>query len=354
MQVLFGDLIEKGNNSHQVLLSYPYDQILHRDRRTRHKGRELGASCLMRFLPKVGYLRFKEDHFSDPDSQLSISNLKSEFKLGNLGDVIKPKIFEDPKYKMKKIVSHEELLENLEIVVQDKVFGPSQTKLLVFLGTSKEAFFNIFKAFCGFEHERIFSKLDDVDIERERDLRIRRKRRAREKRLRTMKSKQLISEKDYEEALRKVYLTAEEMKKELEEELRHKERDFQSQYTPIEPTTENLILVFDCFLNLNEYYNGENISCESINRRLLDYIGDNGLENTKVVLVGAHPNKMAPAEEQLIGAVNGRHKTTGAPESQADESLLNRFGEGQRLDVWTIDHLKQSAESLPSILEKYL
>ena len=304
MQVIFGDLIEKGNNCSQVFLSYPYDQILNRDRKIRYKGRDLGSSCLMRFLPKIGYIKLSKPHLEDPESELSLKNIKKRLKIGNLGHVIKPKIFDDPKYKMKKIVSHEELLENLEIIVQDKIFNESVNKCLLFLGTSKETFFNIFKAFCGYEHERIFTKLDDADIEREKESKIRRKRRLREKKLKSMKEKGLLSENDYEEELRKIYLKSDEMRNQLEEEFRNKNRDFSSKYVSIPREEENLLLIFDCFSNLNEYYNGVNISGESANRRILEYISKNSLSKTKVVVLGVHGNKLSEIEKKLFLETN--------------------------------------------------
>jgi hypothetical protein len=218
--------------------------------------------------------------------------------------VIKPKVFDEPKYKMKKIVSHEELLENLEIIVQDRVFNESLDKCLLFLGTSKESFYNIFKAFCGFEHERIFSKLDDIDIEREKEKKIRRKRRAKEKRLQSLKTRGLINENSYEEELRKVYLRTDQMKTELEEEYKNKNRDFISNYVPIEPQTENLLLIFDCFSNLSEYYNGMNISTESTNRRIIDYAERNKMTNTRVVVFGLHQNKFSCKEKEFFKQVN--------------------------------------------------
>lgn len=301
MQILFGELIEKGNNCSQVLLSYPYDQVKNRDRRPRAKGRELGPSCLMRFLPKIGLISFDQTHFEDPKAA---ANLREEFKIGNLGDVIKPKILNDPKYKMKKIVSHEELLEALEIVLQEKVFSKNQTKLLIFLGSSKETFFNVFRAFCGFGHERIYSKLDDADIERERELRIRRRRRAREKRLKALKSEGKISEADFEDELRKVYFRAEQMRAQLEEELRSRDRVFACPRAPIASKSELLVLVFDCFANLREYYNGVNVSGESTCRRIVDYAAKFGLVKTKLVIMGAHANKLGKSERQLLQEAN--------------------------------------------------
>ena len=285
-------------------MSYPYDQVLSRDRGSRQKGRDLGPSCLMRFLPKIGHIKFEKKNFSLTEESPNKSNLKQEFKIGNLGDVIKPKVFDDPKYKMKKIVSHEELLEALEIIVQDKVFNKSLDKCLIFLGTSKEPFFNIFKAFCGFEHERIFSKLDDVDIEREKEKTIRRKRRAKEKRLQTKKSKGLLTENEYEEELRKVYLQTHKMKQELEEEYENKNREFISQYKSIDNHTENLLLVFDCFSNLCDYYGGVNISSESTLRRIVDYVDRNNLSNTKIVVFGVHSNKFSSSEQSFYKKTN--------------------------------------------------
>jgi hypothetical protein len=304
MQVKFGNLIEKGNNCTQVFLSYPYDQILSRDRKKRYKGRDLGSSCLMRFLPKIGLIKFTKDHLIDPENEMNVANLKKSFKIGNLGDVIKPKVFDEPKYKMKKIVSHEELLENLEIIVQDKVFNLSHKKCLIFLGTSKETFFNIFKAFCGYQHERIFTKLDDADIEREKESKIRRKRRAREKKLKNLKTKGLISENDYEEELRKIYLKSDEMRQELEKELMSKNRDFSSKYLPRPKDEENLLIIFDCFSNLSDYYNEVNISGESINRKILEYIQTNELANTKVLILGTHSNKISETERKFYKKIN--------------------------------------------------
>ena len=305
MQTPFGDIIVKGNNSKQVILSYPYDQVLDRDRKRRHKGRELGPSCLMRFLPKIGFMNFDEKCFSSSGNLFNeIKVLNPEYQIGNLGDVIKPKLFQKSKYKMKKIVSHEELLEILEILVQDKVFNISKEKLLMFLGTSKETFYNIFKGFCGYEHERIFTKLDDFDVEREKESRIRRKRKNKEKRLREKKEKGVLSEEDYEKKLKDVYLRTANMKNELEEEYAKKDRDHCSKYIPVDKQSSNLLIVIDCFANLKDYYNDANISSDSSNRKILQYISDNELSNTKLLVIGAHENKISSVELDLYKRVN--------------------------------------------------
>ena len=362
MEVPFSRILQKGENPHQVMLSYPHDMVLERDMRTRHKGRDLGPSCLMRFLPKVGHMLFKETQFQnqtpkekDPsnlsqnqknqDQDSSKKAIKPEFSIGDLGQVIPPNALDFHKYKSKKIVPHEQLIETLEIMLQDKVYGPNPESLLVLLGTSKETFFNVFQAFCGFESERIFSRLEGVDLDRELERNFRKKRKRRERRLRKRKEMGQITETQFEERLQDIYRNIIQERQQTRTQQVERLKNWKAEYQGPSADSQNVLLVFDLFANVKEHYNSVNVSGESVLRKVLEYIEANALENTRVVVIGAHSNKITGVELEFLE----KNGTDGKEDFE-----FNQKGESRVMDVWTIEHLLENQTKLPELISSYL